>query len=362
MTEPALATASPVFTVNGDVAHDLGRDCVRLEVEEGVEGLRTMQAHFLATGSGAPGPPGKMLYLDGVAIDFGMPVQVSMGPDGAQRTVFDGTVSAIEVVFDDEAKKPRVVVLAEDAMMKLRMTRRMRSYTNMTDADIADAIARDHGLQSDTAVDGPTYDVVQQLNQSDLAFLRERARLIQAELWCASQTLHFASRPNRTGTSLTLAYPADLVSVRLSADLAHQRTEVAITGYDASAKALIDERAGSDVIGAEITGGRTGPDILQRALGASMTYRVREVSLTSQEARAWARAEMLRRSRRFVTVRGVTRGSPDMVVGSRLRLSLVGDPFEGDGYYTTRVRHTFDQVASSRTHFEADRATVNGAA
>jgi Bacteriophage probable baseplate hub protein len=302
-----------------------------------------------------------MLYVDGSAIDFGQSIQVSLGPDGEQRKVFDGLISAIEVVLRG-SEPARVVVLAEDALMKLRMTRRMRSYTDVTDADIADAIARDHGLQSETAVDGPSYDVVQQLNQSDLAFLRERARLVQAELWCTGQTLHLASRPNRTGTTLTLVQGSDLLSVRLSADLAHQRTEVAVTGYDASAKTLIDERAEADVISAEITGGRTGPDILQRALGASITYRVREVSLTSDEARAWARAEMLRRSRRFVTVRGVTRGSPDMVVGSRLSLSSVGDPFEGDGYYTTRVRHTFDHTAGLGTHFEADRATVNGAA
>lgn len=361
MTEPALTAVSPVFTVDGAVAHDLGRDCLRLEIDEGVEGLRTMLAHFLAVGAGATGPPDKMLHLDGSEIDFGKTVQVSIGPDGAQRTVFDGQVSAIEVIFGD-SEPPRVVVLAEDALMKLRMTRRMRSYTNVTDAGIADALAHDHGLKSDTAVDGPRYDVVQQVNQSDLAFLRERARLVQAELWCTGQTLHFASRPNRSGTTLTLAQGSDLLSARLSADLAHQRTEVAITGYDASAEALIDERAGADVINAEITGGRTGPGTLQQALGTSITYRVREVSLTSAEARAWARAEMLRRSRQFVTVRGVTRGSPDMVVGSRLSLRSVGDPFEGGGYYTTRVRHTFDHTAGLRTHFEADRATVNQAA
>ena len=102
MTEPALAAVSPVFTVDGDVAHDLGRDCVRLEIEEGVEGLRTMQAHFVAVGAGATGPPDKMLYLDGSEIDFGKPIQVSLGPDGEQRTVFDGLVSAIEVVFGDD--------------------------------------------------------------------------------------------------------------------------------------------------------------------------------------------------------------------------------------------------------------------
>ena len=31
-----------------------------------------------------------------------------------------------------------------------------------------------------------------------------------------------------------------------------------------------------------------------------------------------------------------------MVVGSRLTLERVGAPFEGDGYYVTRVRHTYD--------------------
>ncbi len=68
---------------------------------------------------------------------------------------------------------------------------------------------------------------------------------------------------------------------------------------------------------------------------------------------------MLRRSRGFVTVAAVSRGVPDMVVGSLLRLELIGAPFEGDGYYVTRVCHTFDHVQGLRTRFEAERATVN---
>jgi hypothetical protein len=68
---------------------------------------------------------------------------------------------------------------------------------------------------------------------------------------------------------------------------------------------------------------------------------------------------MLRRSRRFVTVTGTTRGSADMVVGSLLTLRRVGPPFEGPGYYVTRVRHTWDHKDGLRTRFEAERATVN---
>ena len=251
------------------------------------------------------------------------------------------------------------MIFAEDVLMRLRMTRRLRTYTDVTDADLASAIADEHGLQSEVDVDGPRYDVVHQLNQSDLAFLRERARLVQAELWADGRTLHMASRPRRAGTELTLVQGNDLMSVRLCADLAHQRSDVVVTGYDASAADVIDERAEADTIEAEISAGRTGPQLVQRALGAATSLRVREAALTGDEARAWAEAEMLRRARRFVTVIGTTRGTPDLVVGSRLTLQQVGAPFEGSGYYVTRVRHTVDLVRGLRTGFEAERATVN---
>lgn len=360
MTDSTLATTSPVFTVNGAVAGALGRDCVRLEVEEGVEGLRTMRAQFVGVGKDATGPPKRMLHLDG-EVDFGKSLQVCVGPDEAQRIVFDGVISAIQVVFDNGAP-PLVVVLAEDALMTLRMTRRVRTYRDVTDGDIAEAIAAAHGLQAEVTVDGPRYDVVQQINQSDLAFLRERGRLVQAELWCTGRTLHFSSRPRRPGTSLTLRQGPDLFSVQLCADLAHQRSEVVVTGYDAAAQAVIDERAGPESVEAEITGGRTGARLVAQALGSSTTLRVREAALTATEANAWARAEMLRRGRRFVTVTATSRGTPDMVVGSRLRLELVGAPFEGDGYYVTRVRHSFDLTRGLRTVFDAERPTVNGVA
>jgi len=358
MTDPVLAVVSPVFTVNGELSRDLARDCVYLELDEGVEGLRTMQAHFVAVGPGATGPQGRMLYLDSATLDFGKAIQISVGPEAGQRIVFDGVISAIEVIFGD-GEPPRVLVLAEDALMRLRMTRRMRTYSDVTDADIAEQIAAEHGLQTEITLDGPRYDVVQQLNQSDLAFLRERARLLQAELWCTGRTVHLSARPRRKGTALTLVQGNHLLSARLSADLAHQRSEVVVTGYDADAKDVIDERAGPEAVDAEVSAGRTGARVIEKALGASTALRVREAALTAAEASAWAKAEMLRRSRRFVTVTGLTRGSPDMVVGSILRLELVGAPFEGEGYYVTRVRHTFDHQRGLRTRFEAERATVN---
>jgi uncharacterized protein len=359
VTEPKCAYATPVFKVNDKVVNSMARDCPRLEIAEGVDGLKTLHLTLAAVGAGATGPPAPMFYLDGKVLDFGSRISVAVGPDLTQRTVFEGVVSAIEAVFVDK-QPPLVVVSAEDALMRLRMTRRMRTYRKSTDAEIAADIAGLHGLRSEVDAEGPRYDIVQQANQSDLAFLRERARLIRAELWCSGETLHFVTRTKRRGTKLTLIQGKELLNVRLCADLAHQRSDVVVTGYDASTAKGIDERSG-DAITAEVASGRTGVAILRKTFGTSVSLRVRETALTSEEATAFAKAEMLRRARSFVTVTGMTTGSPDMIVGSTLDLQLVGAPFEGPGYYTVHVRHTFDQADGLRTHFVAERATVNEA-
>jgi phage protein D len=46
------------------------------------------------------------------------------------------------------------------------------------------------------------------------------------------------------------------------------------------------------------------------------------------------------------------------VVGSKVELQRVGKPFEGEGYYVTRVCHSYDLEKGFRTRFEAERATL----
>ena len=358
MTELLYVSTSPVFKVDGQARGELARDLIRLQVEETTLGLKTLSAHLAGVGPAASGNQEKLQYMDGSVVDFGKQLEVSIGPSGDERVIFKGTISALEVAFE-EGQMPLVTIFAEDDLMKLRMTRRMKTYEKVTDADIASAIAGDHGLSPDVAAEGPNYDVVQQWNQSDLAFLRDRARLIQAEIWVADGSLKFKTRPNRTGTRVTLVQGNELIAANLRADLAHQRSAVTVSGYDAQQRATIDEQAGASVIQAEISGGRTGPSILNQALGQMDSFRVREEPLISAEATAWAKAEMLRRCRQFVTVVGTTSGTADMIVGSALTLERVGSPFEGSGYYVTRVRHVYDLIHGHRTQFEAERPTVN---
>lgn len=355
---PLLAATAPVLKMDGTVQADLARDLLRLDIEETTGGLRTLVAHVVGSASRENPTSDVVEYLDGQVVDFGKRLEVSVGPPGNERVVFAGLVSAIEVSFE-EGDVPHVTVRAEDELMKLRMSQRSATYRNVSDGDVARTIAGRHGLTPDIAADGPTYDVVQQVNQSDLAFLRERARMVEAEVWAFDGTLHFATRDQRVGTAVTLTRGNELQSVSVRADLAHQCSRVHICGYDARQREAIDAEAPASTVQAEIAGGRTGPETLSRAFGDLEGRSVRDVPLAQAEAQAFAKAEMLRRSRRFVTVCGTTTGTPQLVVGSRVTLARCGRPFDGDGYYVTYVHHMFDLARGLRASFEAERPTLS---
>jgi len=355
--------SEPVFRVGGQPV-GLARDAIRIEVCETTEGLKTLSLWLLAQGPKPGAEQADLLYLDGQTLDFGKTVEVAVGSGPDARTIFKGEISAIEANLV-EGQDPEVRVFAEDKLMRLRMSRGCRTYENRSDADVARAIADLHGLRAQVAADGPTYDYVQQWNQSDLAFLRERARLIQADLFVRDDVLYFQSRGNRRATAVTLVQGENLISAQVRADLAHQRSKVAVSGFDAQARDQINAEAGPAAIKAEVASGRTGQDVLKNAFGfdeskgEGVSLRVREAPLKGGEADAWARAETLRRARSFVSVTGMTNGSPDLEVGSALTLARVGRPFNGSGYYTTSVRHCWDRATGHRTHFEAERATLS---
>ena len=357
MTNPRdvlLDSSTPKFFIGGRERIELARDVISLQVEECGEGLKRMSLVLDAIGPQRGARDEQLLYLDGDIVDFGVELKVSMGPASNALTVFTGQISAIELDME-QGRAAQVRVFAEDKMMELRMTRRFKTYENLSDADLVQQIATQHGLRAQADADGPTYSVIQQWNQSDLAFLRDRACRIAADVWVDDGTLHMASRDRRQGNAITLIQGNDLEAVQLRADLAHQRSSVTVGGFDVQDKDSIDEDADASLVAAEAGNGRHGPSILASSLGERASFRVRDVPLNDEQARAWAKAHMLRRARRFISLRGVTLGTAAMTVGSLVKLERVGAVFEGDGYYVTRVAHTFDTERGFRTNFDAER-------
>jgi uncharacterized protein len=345
--------ARPSLEVGGRAEAQLTDALTSLLVEETIDGLYRCEVGLLNWGptEGAVG----FIHFDRRSLEFGKDLVVSYGSD----SLFRGRITGIEGRFT-EGRPPTVTVLAEDRLQDLRMARRTRTFADMSDATVMQQIAGDHGLTADVHVTGPTHKVLAQLNQSDLAFLRERARAVGAELRVSDRTLTVAPRQGGSA-ALRLGYGNELRRLEVLADLAHQRSSVDVTGWDVAGKAGLRESAGDSVVSGEVGGDESGASLLSTALGERKETVAHSVPLTSQEARARAEALFRERARRFVTGRGMANTDGRLRVGAFVKLEGLGPLFTGD-FYVSEVRHVFDSAKGMRTEFTVERPGLGRAA
>jgi phage protein D len=342
--------ARPAILLEGSDNPGLTTGLLALLIEETTAGLFRCEAAFGNYGS----PRGEMeyIYFDRRELDFGKALEVKFG----ETRAFDGKITGLEAHYA-HTRPPEIVVLAEDRLQDLRMIRRTRTFEDVSDQDVFQRIASDHGLQADVDVNGPTHRVLAQVNQSDLAFLRERARCIDAEVWIESGVLHVQSRARRQGGQATLVYGERLIEFSALADLATQRTALAVSGWDVAAKAAIEEQADAAALGAELGSLQSGASLLQRAFGERKERVVHQSPVTGEEARSLAEAHFRAAARRFVTGRGVAEGDAALRAGALVALQGLGPLFDGD-YTVVEARHTFDLRDGLRTHFAVERPGI----
>ena len=337
-------SSRPAFNVGGQDNADLGAGLLSLHIVESIAGLYRCEAVF-----GNWGAQG-FRYFDRRILDFGKALQVKFG----NELLFDGRITALEARFPEGAPS-QINVLAEDRLQDLRMTRRTRSFADVGDADVFSQIASDHGLQAQVNLQGPTYKVLAQVNQSDLAFLRDRARALGAEVWVEGTALHAARRPDRmTGQPVELALNARLREFSVIADLAGQRTGVTIGGWDVSGKAAQTSEATQSAISNELESGESGASILSSSFGARKEAIVHGMPLSSDDAQAQAEGAFRLLARRFVVGRGRAQTDARLRVGTAVDLKGLGPLFSGK-YYLSEVCHLFDSAKGIRTEFTGER-------
>lgn len=357
---PLLVSARPVITVDGRESTALHRDLIRLETHEDEQGLATLEAVFLNFGQTERADAPGYVHFDRDELDLGKTIAVSVSATGNAETVFEGTISAIGASYP-ESRPPELTILAEDALAKLRLRRRSRTFENVTDADIMRRVLDDAGIGADVDAMGPSHVQRWQVGQSELELLRERAAALDARIGLKDGRVTARSRPDGA-RPIPLSHQNELIRFEVRADLAQQRTTVRVHGWDVSAKQAIHEEAGPDSARAAAEAqGRTGPEALRQAWGEAPEDLHLEMPTTTEEARTLAEARMKRRARAFIRGRGTTRGTPGLRAGGRAELLDLGPWFSGV-YEVTRVRHSFDQASGFRTEFEACRAAMEAGA
>jgi phage protein D len=349
VSNPPVKGARPSIEIEGQRDATLTSALISMLIADGADGLARCELTF---GNWGGTERAGFQHFGRDQLEFGKSLRVTL----ETAVLFEGRISAITATFPNGGP-PQVGVCAEDRLQDLRMTRRTRSFTDASLADVLRRIAGDHGLQPEIDATGETYKVLAQVNQSDLAFARDLARREDAQVWVEGGKLKAAFRPRRQAGTLELTWAGQLREFEVSADLAHQRTKLIGAGWNVADKEAAKHEADEAAVRSELNGGDSGAATLRRAFGERVDTLAHGVPASGAQARAMAEASFRHLARRFVVGRGIAETRPELRVGARLKLKGVGKLFEGE-YTVTDVAIRYDGAAGLRTEFVCDRPAI----
>jgi phage protein D len=349
--EPRVYVATPTVRLNGEENERIASLITSMVMNEQEGGLSSLELRLSNSASLTSGAA-EYAFDAGGELELGAELIIGAGDSSTPVEIFRGTLTALEGVFDQDAP-PELIVLAEDALQKARCKRRTKAYEDQSIADIARAIAGDHGLTPH--IDGCTqnFGTQVQLNETDLGFLRRLLARIDADLQVVGTDLHISPRNDVRRGELELALGTELKSARVLADLAHQITKSTAKGWDVSGGQLLDAKGSEDAPGPGA--GRKGSDLLPDALAERTHHSCHHLSFNQAEVDAIATTVRNRRARRFLRIQGSTTGTPALRVGTHAKVTGLSEWFSNT-YYVTAVRHVFDLRNGYRTEFEGQCA------
>ncbi|MFT5864940.1 MAG: phage protein D [Ascidiaceihabitans sp.] len=348
-----VVDARPVIEVDGVQIPGLSDLLIGLEMREQLGGLSTCEILF-----------SNLIDHDGAGRNFafefsetnhfapGAAIRVLMGDATGPTEVFRGLISAVSFECID-ASRPRLRIMAEDGLMGWRMRRRNRSFPAGPLRDVFQALTADTGLTAViTGLNDPV-DEQQQLNETDLGFLRRLLARYDADAQVVGTQLHISPRAAVDRGAVTLTLGDHLKSIRVTADLADQRPHTQIHGFSLLAgqtEAIVSSET-------ELGPGEgiTGSQMVTQAFPQAVDVLRMTAFQDATEAQTIADVAQNTRTRRFVIAEGTCVGNAALRVGAYVTLQDIGPRFS-NVYYATRACHRYDEKAGYVTDFTAETA------
>jgi phage protein D len=279
--------------------------------------------------------PGKQLTIEAKAGD-------------SKQQLFDGEI--VELESDFRPGERRVIVRAFDRLHRLARGRHVRSFVNVTDADIINKLAGEAGLSANVGPTRTVHPYVLQDNTSNLEFLRHRAALLGYLLFVQGKVLHCQPHGTQTGT-LKLIFGEDLREFHPRMTTVDQVSSASATGWDPKTREAVVGKAqnasGTPTVGSDNQGGK----LAHQAFGLEAAILVADRPIRAQSvADKLAQASLDRREGRFVEAEGTTRGTPGLLAGVSLEVEQLGKRFSGK-YFVTSTIHTYTSEAGYVTQF-----------
>jgi phage protein D len=284
---------------------------------------------------------------------IGHAVEVKLGYVDDLASLIKGEITALEPEFAVD-RLPRLIVRGYDRRHRLQRGRKVRTFVQQKDSDIAAQIASENGLSGQTEDSSVVHDYVLQANQTDLEFLQERARRIEYEVIVEDKTLSFRAVANAASEIMTLTLNDELLEFYPRLSSTAQISEIQVRGWDPKdKKAIIGQaQAGTEV--STMGGQQSGAALVNSAFGAATGLISQRPVSTQAEADQLAKAQFNQRVLELIEGEGVCWGRTDLRAGKVIKLGGIGKRFSGQ-YYVTAAIHCYTAQQSYLTRFSVRR-------
>jgi len=284
-------------------------------------------------------------WIDHASVTVGTELEVLIGEGDDRKRVGIGEIVALEL--EQRPGTSRVVIQAFDRSHRLHRGRHVRTFQEMSDGDIVGRIASDAGLQTDIDGADAQHPYLIQDNQTDYAFLAERALLTGLELSVDDETIRFR-RPAPLGDPIELAWDSGLVSFSVRVSAADQVSEVEVRGWDPKQKQAITSTVSDSETAPE--NGIDAGQIRSSAFGQATALMTDRPVRDASEAEALGHAALDHVTSAIVRADGVAHGNPAIRAGSQVKIKGFGERLSGT-YDITSTTHSIVPGVGYETSF-----------
>ena len=296
----------------------------------------------------------RYVVIDSDQFKPGNEIKIKMGYGSTLETLIVGEITALSPEFAGTGAMFRVS--GYDRLYRLGFGRKIRSFRNMKDSDIAAQIAQDWRLTPQVDATDTTHEYVLQNNQTDREFLAERARRLRYEIRVEDRSLFFQKAKEDGSAVATLTYGETLVDFFPRLTTVNQTSKVEVRGWSVKDKEAVSGEAGTSDTISTMAGQKTGGKISEEIAGQSTCILSGENASTKDEAESMACAALNRAVMEFITGEGRCIGNPDIKAGSVVELKGLGERFSGL-YYVVSCNHSIG-LRGYYTSFTARRSAV----
>jgi Bacteriophage probable baseplate hub protein len=279
---------------------------------------------------------------DGDLFREGSAVKIALGYVDDLQDMIEGEITQISPSFPQDGI-PTIVIEGHTLLHRLHGSNNTRTFQNVSDKAIVEKIAQDAHLQAEAEDPQVQYEYVMQPNQTDLEFLRDRARRLHFEILVENKKLIFRRSREQTTNTYTLVWahaqkaiamgsntlPLSTFSLQMNAS--KPATSVESRSYDPASKQAFVARAGPDDQTSSMGGTKKGGDVTSAAFQRECKHVHVVTPFPSQSAcNAHAKATYNNKAMGLVSGTAETIGVPDLRGGQIIKLLGVGLRFEGD--------------------------------